>query len=74
MGNRADDLRRRMAKRKRDRSLGAERMEPQKQLPNLSFTDDEEKYGGSAYHTYDPGEKEAAPIHYLNRMCLCLNC
>lgn len=55
MGNRADDLRRRMAKRKRDRSLGAERMEPQKQLPNLSFTDDEEKYGGSAYHTYDPG-------------------
>lgn len=54
MGNRADDLRKRMAKRKRDRSLETERTKPQKQVPNLSFTD-EEKFSGSDFHSYEAG-------------------
>ncbi len=64
MGNRADDLRKRMAKRKRDRSLETERIKPQKQLPNLSFTD-EEKFGGGDFHSYEAGGGGGGGSHPL---------
>ncbi len=64
MGNRADDLRKRMAKRKRDRSLETDGTKPLKQLPNLSFTD-EEKFGGADYHSYEAGGGGGGGSHPL---------
>lgn len=65
MGNRADDLRKKMAKRKRELRLGDASKRDPKPFSALPYTDDEEKYSGAAYHSYDPGSGGGRGQHPL---------